>query len=115
LCSNTFWIFFAKILQINHQTTACERHIVNWQMRWQQKTFSSKSSWHQPFQFTSSSLVGEPFTIEMEHSIWIPEQYWCPIMRELMKDSVVMKDRQTYEREAIATALTRNPKWQIIR
>jgi hypothetical protein len=39
----------------------------------------------------------------------IPEEYCCPITREIMIDPVIMKDGVTYEREVIAAALARNP------
>jgi hypothetical protein len=51
----------------------------------------------------------------MEQTWCIPEDYCCPITRELMRDPVMMKDGQTYEREAIAAALARNPNSPITR
>jgi hypothetical protein len=37
----------------------------------------------------------------------IPDEYCCPLTREIFRDPVLMKDGGTYEREAIA-ALERN-------
>jgi hypothetical protein len=36
----------------------------------------------------------------------VPDEYRCPITRELMEDPVIAEDGQTYEREAIATWVT---------
>lgn len=32
---------------------------------------------------------------------WIPEEYRCPISREVMKDPVVIDTGRTYEKEVI--------------
>ena len=39
----------------------------------------------------------------------IPDEYLCPITLAIMKDPVLMKDGQTYEREAIANHLKKSP------
>ena len=39
----------------------------------------------------------------------VPEEYLCPITLTIMKDPVLMKDGQTYEREAIANHLKKSP------
>jgi hypothetical protein len=45
----------------------------------------------------------------------IPEEFCCPITREIFRDPVLMKDGRTYEREAIAEALRRTPTSPISR
>jgi hypothetical protein len=45
----------------------------------------------------------------------IPHEFLCPIMKDIMKDPVIMPDGQTYERSAIAEALSANPVSPITR
>jgi hypothetical protein len=47
--------------------------------------------------------------MKSDNSTTTPDELCCPITGVLMKDPVVMKDGYTYEREAIAAALKRNP------
>jgi hypothetical protein len=53
-------------------------------------------------------MEDERFSLD-EDSTTIPNEFCCPITRSLMKDPVLMRDGQTYEREAIAAFLARNP------